>query len=152
MFNTTKLTYAFSRHLPKSGKGGPKRRPSGCWGRNPLYSKMLAGIPSGYKRMGGIGLLVATFLFINWYVFVKPARDVKKKFGGFGKVGYTKLNPGGQSRFKAGDFGFLNPDDPSHAGIPKLEYDPRAALSDGMLSEKFFFPGYNLTRMVKTYA
>lgn len=117
----------------------------------PLLSMLM---PAGIKRNSLILCAVLAATYLAYYIFIKPGRDVRKKFGGFGKVGYSKLNPGGQSRFKGGDFGFghIDPNDPSHAGIPKLDFDPRAALSNTMLSDKFFFPGYNLTKRMMKHA
>ncbi len=113
---------------------------------------MIVGSGSAkFRRIGLVAIFVAAFCLLNYYFFVKPARDVKKRFKGFAKAGYTSVNPAVQSRFKAEyGFGDIDPNDPSHAGIPKLDFDPRAALSDQFLTEKFFFSGYNLTKRVPT--
>ena len=113
-----------------------------------LGPTMMPSIPASYKRAGTIGLVVLGLVYLNYYIFIRPAREVKRKFGGFGKVGYTKLNKGGRYGGDVIGFGDIDPNDPSHAGVPKIDFDPRAALSDSMLSDKFFFPGYNLTKRV----
>lgn len=89
------------------------------------------------KRIALLSAFVAGFLFINYKLFIAPHR--KSAFG-FG------TRPSGSPVGRT--IPATNPNDPNHGKLPEYEFDPRAALSDNLLLEEFFMPGYNLTKSV----
>jgi hypothetical protein len=88
------------------------------------------------KRIGLVLAFVAFFALLNYRLFIAPARSAAKA---------RPVRPmAGLGRVAAG----LD-DDPNHGDLRgTFQFDPRAGLSEKMLQEEVFVPGYNLTRQV----
>lgn len=91
------------------------------------------------KRVGLVLAFVAFFTLLNYKLFIEPARS---------GAAAARKNPAPMAGAGRATGRLVKDEDPNHGDLPGFQFDPRAALSEKLLLEEIFVPGYNLTKQV----